>query len=102
MQLLGGPAVRVPPSSVSGQLEALRVEAVPLPAGHGFQQSLLLLSAAGRLQLIHGGQVEEHAFMKVGGGVLLHQALQLAQGLLQPAQVQQAHGCVIVCLDNGK
>lgn len=67
------------------QFETLCVEAVPLPAGHGLQQSLLLLGAAGRLQLVHRGQVEEDALVEVQCGVLLHQALQLAQGLLQTA-----------------
>lgn len=66
--------------------------------GHGLQQRLLLLRAAGRLQLVHGGQVEEDALVQVERWVLLHQALQLAQGLLQAAQVQQAHGCVVVGL----
>ncbi|KAF3844635.1 hypothetical protein F7725_007798 [Dissostichus mawsoni] len=66
--------------------------------GHGLQQSLLLLGAAGRLQLVHSGQVEEYALVEVEGGVLLHQALQLAQGLLQTAQVEQAHRCIVVGL----
>lgn len=90
------PAVRVPPSD---QLEALRVEAVPLPAGHGLQQRLLLLGAARRLQLVHGGQVEEDALVEVERRVLLHQALQLAQGLLQPPEVEQADRCVVVGLE---
>lgn len=80
------------------QFEALGVEAVALPVGHGLQQRLLLLGAAGRLQLVHGGQVEEDALVQVERRVLLHQALQLAQGLLETAQVQQAHGRVIVGL----
>lgn len=69
-------------SFLSDQFEALRIEAVSLPAGHRVQQRLLLLRAARRLQFIHGGQVEEDALMEVLGGVLLNQALQLAQGLL--------------------
>lgn len=80
------------------QFEALSVEAVALAVGHGLQQRLLLLGAAGRLQLVHGGQVEEDALVQVERRVLLYQALQLAQGLLQTAQVQQAHGCVVVGL----
>lgn len=80
------------------QFEALGVEAVALPVGHGLQQRLLLLGAAGRLQLVHGGQVEEDALVQVERRVLLHQALQLAQGLLETAQVQQAHGRVVVGL----
>lgn len=57
------------------QFQALCVEAVPLPTGHGLQQSLLLLGAAGRLQLIHGGEIEEDALMEVERRVLLHQTL---------------------------
>lgn len=91
-----------PPSPASftllDQFEALRVEAVPLPAGHGLQQSLLLLGAAGRLQLIHSGQVEEDTLVEVECGVLLNQTLKLAKGLLQTAQVQQAHRCIVVGL----
>lgn len=83
---------------LSDQLEALRVEAVALPAGDGLQQRLLLLRAAGRLQLVHGGQVEEDALVQVLRRVLLHQALQLAQRLLQAAQVEQAHRRVVVGL----
>lgn len=86
------------PPRLLHQFEALGVEAVALPAGHGLQQRLLLLGAAGRLQLVHGGQVEEDALVQVERRVLLHQALQLAQGLLQTAQVQQAHGRVVVGL----
>lgn len=44
-----------PSSCLLYQFEALCVEAVPLPARHGLQQSLLLLGAARRLQLIHSG-----------------------------------------------
>lgn len=80
------------------QFEALGVEAVTLPARHGLQQRLLLLGAAGRLQLVHGGQVEEDALVQVERRVLLHQALQLAQGLFETAKVQQAHGRVVVGL----
>lgn len=83
---------------LSDQFEALRVEAVALPAGDGLQQHLLLLRAAGRLQLVHGGQVEEDALVQVLRRVLLHQALQLAQRLLQAAQVEQAHRRVVVGL----
>lgn len=86
-----------PPAS--RQLEALRVEAVALPAGHGLQQGLLLLGAARRFQLVHGGQVEEDALVEVERRVLLHQALQLAQGLLQTAQIKQTHCCVVVGLE---
>lgn len=67
------------------QFEALCVKAVPLPAGHRLQQSLLFLGAARWLQLVHSGQVEEDTLMEVECRVLLHQALQLAQGLLQLA-----------------
>lgn len=81
-----------------GQLEALRVEAVALLAGHGLQQGLLLLQAAGRLQLVHGGQVEEHALVQVLPRVPLGHGLQLPQRVLEAAQVQQAHGRVVVGL----
>lgn len=87
-----------PSSCLSYQFEALCVKAVPLPAGHGLQQSLLLLGAARRLQLVHSGQVEEDALVEVECRVLLHQAFQLAQGLLQTAQIQQAHRCIVVGL----
>lgn len=87
-----------PPLALLHQFEALGVEAVALSVGHGLQQRLLLLGAAGRLQLVHGGQVEEDALVQVERRVLLHQALQLTQGLLQAAQVQQAHGRVVVGL----
>lgn len=87
-----------PSWSLLDQFEALCVKAVPLPAGHRLQQCLLLLGAARRLQLIHSGQVKEDALVEVVSWVLLHQALQLAQGLLQPAQVEQAHCCVVIGL----
>ena len=64
------------------QLEALRVETVPLADRHRLQQGLFLLRAPRRLQLVHGREVEEHALVEVERWVLLHQALQLAQGLL--------------------
>lgn len=38
--------------------------------------------------------------MEVECRVLLHQAFQLAQGLLQTAQIEQAHRCVVVGLRN--
>ncbi len=38
--------------------------------------------------------------MQVERRVLVHQALQLAQGLLQPSQIQQTHSCIVVCLKN--
>lgn len=84
-----------------GQLEALRVEAVALRAGHGLQQSLLLLQAARRLQLIHGGQVEEHALVQVLPRVPPGHGLQLPQRVLEAAQVQQAHSCVVAGLGGG-
>lgn len=84
-----------------GQLEAVRVEAVALRAGHGLQQGLLLLQAAGRLQLVHGGQVEEHALVQVLPRVPLGHGLQLPQRVLEAAQVQQAHGRVVVGLRGG-
>lgn len=64
------------------QFQALCVEAVPLPTGHGLQQSLLFLGAARGFQLVHSGQVEQDALVEIEGRVLLHQALQLTQGLL--------------------
>lgn len=80
------------------QLETLGVEAVPFAGRHRLQQGLFFLGAARRLQLVHGGEVEEDALVQVERGVLLHQALQLPQRLLQAAQVQQAHGRVVVGL----
>lgn len=79
-----------------GQLEALRVEAVALLAGDRLEQRLLLLHAAGGLQLVHGGQVEEHALVQVVLGVPPDHGLQLPEGLLEFAPVEQAHGGIVV------
>lgn len=87
-----------PKASALRQLEALCVEAVPFFAGDRLEQGLLLLHAAGGLQLIHGGQVEEHALVQVMLGVLLDHGLQLPEGVLEFAQVEKAHGSVVVGL----
>lgn len=89
-------AVRVP--QFLHQFQALCVETVPLPTGHGLQQSLLFLGAAGGFQLVHSGQVEQDALVEIEGRVLLHQAFQLTQGLLQTAEVEQTHGGIVVGL----
>lgn len=85
-----------------GQLEALRVEAVALLAGDRLEQRLLLLHAAGGLQLVHGGQVEEHALVQVVLGVPPDHGLQLPEGLLEFAPVEQAHGGIVVGLEGGR
>lgn len=85
-----------PKASALRQLEALCVEAVPFFASDRLEQGLLLLHAAGGLQLIHGGQVEEHALVQVMLGVLLDHGLQLPEGVLEFAQVEKAHGSVVV------
>lgn len=82
--------------SVLRKLEALGVEAVSLLAGDRLEQGLLLLHAARRLQLIHGGQVEEHALVQGVLGVLLDHGLQLPEGVLELAQVEQTHSGVVV------
>lgn len=85
-----------------GQLEALCVEAVSFFAGNSAEQGLLLLHTAGGLQLVHGGQIEEHALVQVVLGVLLHHGLQLPQGVLELALVEQTHRCIVVGLQEKK
>lgn len=88
-------------ASVLCKLEALGVEAVPLLPGDRLEQGLLLLHAARRLQLVHGGQVEEHALVQVVLGVLLDHGLQLPEGVLEFTQVEQTHGGIVVGLEGG-
>lgn len=85
-------------AAVLHQLQALCVETVPLSTRHGLQQSLFLLGAARRFQLVHGGQVEKDALVEIERRVLLDQAFQLTQGLLQAAQIEQTHSSVVVGL----
>ena len=59
------------------------------------EQALLLLARVRRLQLVQGGHVEHLRLLQKRGGVGGQVRLQQAEGLLEPAQVQQADAHVV-------